>query len=183
VAAQVSTGCNRFLRLIFTELIRYVGNGELLERLTRHGNEGRQWFFFARRALGSEWFREQVTLAERLAEARYTPEHRVTLPLARVADACALPQESLRQGVQRSRDLQAAVVTLLSEMTRWYDSYPAPDSSPDHQAAVAVGARVDARVAGRRPHLGPRPVRCIRNVRFPRRAEFCCGGGHAGAAW
>ncbi|MFJ6000410.1 hypothetical protein [Streptomyces sp. NPDC092370] len=36
--------------------------------------------------------------------------------------------------VQRSRDLQAAVVTLLSEMTRWYDSYPAPASSPDHQA-------------------------------------------------
>ncbi|MFF9127515.1 hypothetical protein ACF09J_30320 [Streptomyces sp. NPDC014889] len=25
-------------------------------------------------------------------------------------------------------------MTLLSEMTRWYDSYPAPDSSPDHQA-------------------------------------------------
>ena len=114
--------------------IRYVGGGELLERLTRPGNEGRQWFFFERRALGSEWFREQVTLAERLAEARYTPEHHVSLPLARVADACALPQEFLRQGVQRSRDLQAAVVTLLSEMTRWYDSYPAPASSPDHQA-------------------------------------------------
>ncbi|MFB7746271.1 hypothetical protein [Streptomyces sp. NPDC056132] len=113
--------------------IRYVGGGELLERLTRPGNEGRQWFFFERRALGSEWFREQVTLAERLAEARYTPEHHVTLPLARVADACALPQEFLRQGVQRSRDLQAVVVTLLSEMTRWCDSYPAPASSPDHQ--------------------------------------------------
>jgi hypothetical protein len=26
--------------------IRYVGGGELLERLTRPGNEGRQWFFF-----------------------------------------------------------------------------------------------------------------------------------------
>ncbi|WP_097958015.1 hypothetical protein [Streptomyces sp. wa1002] len=113
--------------------ICYVGGGELLERLTRPGNEGRQWFFFERRALGSEWFREQVTLAERLAESRYTPEHHVALPLAQVADACALPQEFLRQGVQRARDLQAAVETLLAEMTRWHSRYPAPDSSPAHQ--------------------------------------------------
>ncbi|MFJ2109823.1 hypothetical protein ACIOHH_35250 [Streptomyces microflavus] len=114
--------------------IRYVGGGELLERLTRPGNEGRQWFFFERRALGSEWLQEQVTLAERLAEARYTPEHHVTLPLAHAADASALPQEFLRQGAQRSRDLQAAVVTLLGEMTRWHDRYPPSDSSPAHQA-------------------------------------------------
>ncbi|MER8199472.1 hypothetical protein ABTY00_36810 [Streptomyces microflavus] len=114
--------------------IRYVGGGELLERLTRPGNEGRQWFFFERRALGSEWLQEQVTLAERLAEARYTPEHHVTLPLAHVADASALPQEFLRQGAQRSRDLQATVVTLLGEMTRWHDRYPQSDSSPAHQA-------------------------------------------------
>jgi hypothetical protein len=44
--------------------IRYVGGGELLERLTRPGNEGRQWFFFERRALGSEWFQGQMALAE-----------------------------------------------------------------------------------------------------------------------
>lgn len=114
--------------------IRYVGGGELLERLTRPGNEGRQWFFFERRALGSEWLQEQVAFAERLAEARYTPEHHVALPLAHVADASALPQDFLRQGIQRSRDLQAAVVRLLSEMTRWHDRYPASGSGPIHQA-------------------------------------------------
>jgi hypothetical protein len=114
--------------------ICYVGGGELLERLTQPGNEGRQWFFFERRALGSEWFREQVTLAERLAESRYTPEHHVALPLAQVADACALPQEFLRQGVQRARDLQAAVEILLAEMTWWHSRYPAPDSGLAHQA-------------------------------------------------
>ncbi|MFC7512697.1 hypothetical protein ACFQV4_30660 [Streptomyces thermocarboxydus] len=58
----------------------------------------------------------------------------MALPLAQVADACALPQEFLRQGVQRARDLQAAVETLLAEMTRWHSRYPAPDSSPAHQA-------------------------------------------------
>ncbi|WP_327321074.1 hypothetical protein OG735_40965 [Streptomyces sp. NBC_01210] len=114
--------------------IRYVGGGELLERLTRPGNEGRQWFFFEKRVLGTEWFREQVTLAERLAESRYTPEHHVALPLAQVADACALPQEFLRQFVQRARDLRAVVETLLAEMTWWLDRYPAPDSSPAHEA-------------------------------------------------
>ncbi|WP_329377020.1 hypothetical protein [Streptomyces sp. NBC_01716] len=114
--------------------IRYVGGGELLERLTRPGNEGRQWFFFEKRALGTEWLREQVTLAERLADSRYTPEHHVTLPLAQVADACALPQEFLRQSVQRARDLQSTFETALSEMTWWHDRYPAPDSSPAHEA-------------------------------------------------
>ncbi|MFE1519614.1 hypothetical protein ACFW9I_22790 [[Kitasatospora] papulosa] len=113
--------------------IRYIGGGELLERLTRPGNEGRQWFFFERRALGSEWLQEQVAFAERLAEARYTPEHHVGLPLAHVADASALPQDFLRQGIQRSRDLQAAVARLLSEMTRWQDRYPT-SVNPIHQA-------------------------------------------------
>jgi hypothetical protein len=114
--------------------IRYVGGGELLERLTRPGNEGRQWFFFERRTLGGEWLREQVALAERLAESRYTPEHHVALPLSHVADACALPQEFLRQGVQRARDLQTAVEVLLAEMTWWHGRYPASHSSLAHQA-------------------------------------------------
>ncbi|MFI5966398.1 hypothetical protein ACIA8J_30095 [Streptomyces asoensis] len=114
--------------------IRYVGGGELLERLTRPGNEGRQWFFFERRALGSEWLREQITLAERLAESRYTPEHHVALPLAQVADACAVPQEVLRHSAQRARDLKAAVEALLAEMTRWQNLYPASGSSAAHHA-------------------------------------------------
>ncbi|MFJ9138674.1 hypothetical protein ACIRRT_37005 [Streptomyces sp. NPDC102256] len=114
--------------------IRYVGGGELLERLTQPGNEGRQWFFFEKRALGTEWFREQIALAEGLAESRYTPEHHVALPLARVADACALPGEFLRHAAQQARDLQAAVETLLAEMAWWLDRYPAPDSSPTHNA-------------------------------------------------
>ncbi|MFJ6709317.1 MULTISPECIES: hypothetical protein [unclassified Streptomyces] len=114
--------------------IRYVGGGELLERLTRPGNEGRQWFFFEKRALGTEWFREQVTLAERLAESRYTPEHHVALPLARVADACALPQEFLRQVVRQAQDLRAAVEVLLAKVTWWHERYPAPAGSPAHGA-------------------------------------------------
>ncbi|MET8081978.1 hypothetical protein [Streptomyces sp. NPDC005303] len=114
--------------------IRYVGGGELLERLTRPGNEGRQWFFFERRALGQEWFQEQVTLAERLAESRYTPEHHVALPLARVVDACALSHEFLRQAVRQAQDLRAAVDTLLTEMTWWQNRYPAPQGSPAHEA-------------------------------------------------
>ncbi|CAG6394182.1 hypothetical protein NMG29_19275 [Streptomyces cocklensis] len=114
--------------------IRYVGGGELLERLTRPGNEGRQWFFFERRALGSEWFQDQMALAESLAESRYTPERHVELPLARVADACAFPEELSRRVVQRSRDLQAAVRTLVAGTTWWLDRYPAPFSSPAQEA-------------------------------------------------
>ncbi|MFH9560703.1 hypothetical protein ACH4K7_30670 [Streptomyces globisporus] len=85
-------------------------------------------------ALGSEWLQEQVALAERLAEARYTPEHHVPLPLAQVADACALPQEFLRQSTRRARDLQNEVEALLTQLTRWNSAYPPSQNSPSHQA-------------------------------------------------
>ncbi|MEU6759128.1 hypothetical protein [Streptomyces sp. NPDC046685] len=96
--------------------VRYVGGGELLDRLGRPGNEGRLWFFFERRALGSDWLKEGLALAERLAESRYTPEHHVPLPLAQVADACALPAEFVRQSTQRARDLQGQIEAFLTQL-------------------------------------------------------------------
>jgi hypothetical protein len=113
--------------------IRYVGGGELLDRLGRPGNEGRLWFFFERRALGSDWLKEELALAERLAESRYTPEHHVPLPLAQVADACALPAEFVRQSTQRARDLQGQIEAFLTQLTRWDSTHPPSPSSPAHQ--------------------------------------------------
>ncbi|MER5996489.1 hypothetical protein [Streptomyces viridosporus] len=114
--------------------IRFVGGGELLERLTLPGNEGRQWFFFDQRALGRDWCEEQIKLTERLAASRYTPAHHVALPLGRVADACALQPVFLRDAVQRARDVRSAVQALTAEARWWYQRHPAPDGSTEHAA-------------------------------------------------
>lgn len=114
--------------------IRFVGGGELLERLTRPGNEGRQWFFFHQRALGRDWCEEQVRLAEHLAASRYTPAHHVPLPLGRVTDACALQPAFLRDAVQQARDVRAAVQTLTAEMRWWHGRHPAPEEDVQHAA-------------------------------------------------
>ncbi|MHA6764039.1 NACHT domain-containing protein [Streptacidiphilus sp. PAMC 29251] len=95
--------------------IEFVGGGELLERLNRPGNEGRRWFFFEQRALGPDWFREQMTASERAAESRYTPLNHVPLPLSRIIDACALPPEYRERLARRSRDLHKAVARVTQE--------------------------------------------------------------------
>ncbi|WP_426404979.1 hypothetical protein ACN9M0_36095 [Streptomyces sp. R-07] len=70
--------------------IDLLDGGHLLEHLLEPGNEGRQWFFFEQRALGSEWLRERHRVAEHTAHDRYTPQHHVALPIASVIDGCAL---------------------------------------------------------------------------------------------
>ncbi|MEU9918922.1 hypothetical protein [Streptomyces sp. NPDC051001] len=114
--------------------IRFVGGGELLERLTSPGNEGRQWFFFEKRALGRGWYDEQVRMTERLASSRYTPAHHVALPLGRVADACALQQEFLRDMVQRARDVRSAVRSFTAEVRWWRGRHPVPHDCSEYEA-------------------------------------------------
>jgi len=116
--------------------IRYVGGGELLERLTRPGNEGRQWFFFEKRALGQEWFQEQIALAERLADSRYTPERHVALPLGRVVDACALHPQFTRNAAQRARDLRTSVGMFVSDLEHWRKHYSVPDAGSAYEALI-----------------------------------------------
>ncbi|MCX4862135.1 hypothetical protein [Streptomyces canus] len=95
--------------------IKFVGGGELLERLSRPGNEGRRWFWFEQRALGADWFHEQMTAAERAAESRYTPLNHVSLPLSGIVDACALTPQYRARLARKSQDVYKAVARVADD--------------------------------------------------------------------
>jgi hypothetical protein len=77
--------------------IYLVDSGQLLDRLSKPGNEGRQWFFFEQHALGMDWLRDKLQVAEGIAHDRYTPQHHVPLPVASIVDGCAVSSSFLDQ--------------------------------------------------------------------------------------
>jgi hypothetical protein len=99
--------------------IELVGSGELLERLTRPGNEGRRWFFFEQLALGPDWCRQQFAHAELLASDRYTPERHLPLPLEQVFEGLSLTEPFRRLVFERVSDAQAGVAELRADWDGW----------------------------------------------------------------
>ncbi|MGW4384791.1 hypothetical protein ACWEMJ_33605, partial [Kitasatospora sp. NPDC004531] len=75
--------------------IDLVDSGQLLDRLTKPGNEGRQWFFFEQHALGADWLREKLQVTESIAHDRYTPQHHLPLPVSSIIDGCAVSSSFL----------------------------------------------------------------------------------------
>ena len=99
--------------------IRLVGGGELLDRLTEPGHEGRRWFFFEQHVFGAQWCNEQMAIAQRIAEARYTPQHHIPLPLSNVADACALAPGFLQLIADHSEGFRSSIANLANHLDAW----------------------------------------------------------------
>lgn len=73
--------------------IGLLGGGELLERLAREENRGREWFFFNERLLGEEWCRRELAYTVEDAGDRYTPTQDIELPVDEILEAIAVPDE------------------------------------------------------------------------------------------
>lgn len=73
--------------------IGLFGGGEILERLAREENRGREWFFFNERLLGKEWCRRELAFTVEDAGDRYTPAQDVELPVDEILEAIAVPDE------------------------------------------------------------------------------------------
>lgn len=119
--------------------IDFLGAGELLERLNRPGNEGRRWFFFQELALGPDWCRSQFTLAERIAEDRYTPARHLSLPLERTIDGLVLRERFRRTLTERTGAAYDGVMRLQVAWAGWLDRHQR-DATAALGAAGLVGA-------------------------------------------
>jgi hypothetical protein len=73
--------------------IGLLGGGEILERLAREDNRGREWFFFNERLLGEEWCRRELAYTVEDAGDRYTPTQDIELPVDEILEAIAVPDE------------------------------------------------------------------------------------------
>ncbi|MEU7011857.1 hypothetical protein [Streptomyces sp. NPDC046332] len=89
--------------------IDLVDSGHVLERLLKPGNEGRQWFFFEKRALGFSWLHERLRVAKEVAHDRYTPQHHVALPIASVIDGCAVSPGFLARLASHAQEVADAL--------------------------------------------------------------------------
>ncbi|WP_125727664.1 hypothetical protein [Kibdelosporangium aridum] len=106
--------------------IDFRGSGQLLERLTQPGNEGRQWFFFQDVALGPGWCRRQWEQARRVAHDRYTPECHVALPLGDTIDGLALSPAFRQRVTRRAEAVRAALAAVSWSWSRWQAKYDVP---------------------------------------------------------
>jgi hypothetical protein len=64
----------------------YWGASELLDRLSRDEHRGRVFFWFQREFFNQRWFTERIEESIMDADARYTPELDVRLPIAQLFD-------------------------------------------------------------------------------------------------
>jgi hypothetical protein len=103
--------------------IVFRGSGELFERLTQPGNEGRQWFFFQDRALSPDWCRQQWSVAEKIARDRYTADHHVPLAVGSVVDGAALSERVRRRLQASGNGLSAAVRDVDGAWSTWRTSH------------------------------------------------------------
>ncbi|MER7278013.1 hypothetical protein ABT369_26580 [Dactylosporangium sp. NPDC000244] len=117
--------------------VQFIGGGQLLERLTRPGNEGRRWFFFGERALGRDWCDQRWRIAERTAQERYTPDRHVALPTSQVLGGVVLSEQFL----QRLRDRVRAAHDQVCDLVRSWQSWLMRHSSTHATSALhtAVG--------------------------------------------
>jgi hypothetical protein len=105
--------------------IDFVGAGNLLERLNQPGNEGRRWFFFEQRALGSQWCEEQFRHAERIADDRYTPDRHLSLPLERTVDRLVLNDHYHRLLTDHIETVHNSVTSVRAAWRGWLDQFQA----------------------------------------------------------
>jgi hypothetical protein len=139
--------------------IVFRGSGELLERLTQPGNEGRRWFFFREVRLGPDWCRQQWEQARRVASDRYTPECHVALPLGDVVDGVGLSPAFRRRLADRSEAVNTLVAAVTRSWTSWLTQYDIPQALVSRQQAVntrlspvtSLAAAIDNRLQ----HLDP----------------------------
>lgn len=73
--------------------IGLLSGGQILERLAREENRGREWFFFNERILGEDWCRRELGHTIEDAGDRYTPTQNIELPVDEILEAIALPDE------------------------------------------------------------------------------------------
>ncbi|MFB7608145.1 hypothetical protein [Streptomyces gardneri] len=137
-----------------------MDSGQLLERLLEPGNEGRQWFFFERRALGAEWLRERLRITANIAHDRYTPQHHVSLPIASVIDGCAAAPgfvsqlkscaDDVAEALPRTRPLAQALPAGLNEAdaASFAKLYVQMSDDLTKAAEGATRLQVEAAVAG-----------------------------------
>ncbi|WP_125526239.1 hypothetical protein, partial [Streptomyces sp. WAC 05379] len=123
--------------------VELLGSGELLERLLAPGNEGRLWFFFQQRVLGTSWLKEQFDRAARIASDRYTPQHHVPLPIASTLDACAMAGSLVERVGDHVETLREAVSDVLSA----WGSRPAPAADADAGQIASMAVRVEGQLA------------------------------------
>lgn len=119
--------------------VELLGSGELLERLLSPGNEGRLWFFFEQRALGTPWLKERFEQAARIASDRYTPQHHIPLPIASTLEACAMAGSfvtRVRRHVEKFRE--AVADTRSAEQPRPAAGPGAADSERDLSRRVRL---------------------------------------------
>jgi hypothetical protein len=116
--------------------ISFRGSGELLDRLTQPGNEGRRWFFFHEMALGPDWCRRQWEQARRVASDRYTPECHVAIPLGEVMDGVALSPAFRRRVAHRSEAVSTAVAEVSRSWSSWQTRYDIPEALVNSRYAV-----------------------------------------------
>jgi hypothetical protein len=103
--------------------IDFVGGGELLERLTEPGNEGRRWFFFNERVLGPSWCAAHLKTAGVIADARYTPERHVELPSAAALEGLTVGRGFRRRLTRRAEAVPGAVADAVSGWQAWCGRY------------------------------------------------------------
>jgi hypothetical protein len=100
--------------------IGLLSGGELLDRLAREEHRGREWFFFNERVLGAAWCARELGYTIDDAGDRYTPQQDVDLPVDRVLEAVALPNDLKERLSQRVGDvLHAGRELLKREKEQW----------------------------------------------------------------
>jgi hypothetical protein len=124
--------------------VKLLGSGELLERLLAPGNEGRRWFFFQQRTLGSEWLREQFERAARIAHDRYTPQHHIPLPIASTLDACAMAGPLIEHVGQL---VEAFRTTVRDAQSAEWRTRPAPGRGTDTGRFASAMAKIEGLLA------------------------------------
>ena len=123
--------------------IDYVGCGELLERLTQPGNEGRRWFFFHDLVLGPRWCADRFEIAQRVAWDRYTPDRHIALPTTGILGGLAVSQNFRQRLVRRADAVSRTVAEVVAAWARWREIH--------EPAVLAAGTGNEARQDINRP--------------------------------